>query len=232
MTAIAILLLLASLYVVINQTQTMFRVTIDPETFSEQLEKLIKANNIDRAIKLCNSVPNAFAAIWMKRLLVLADRPQELELAFQEVNLLAQRQIRRKNRGGLIENLILMVIWITMFATILVSSQYGWISTICIGVTILMNMLSSAIGLVMSQRLEQNILVAGRLKNLLLRKAGYIPPQHRPIPMTEAEVAQWREEMDAFNQEIMEARKTAADTRSAQEIYDEKAGVDGVLPKL
>jgi biopolymer transport protein ExbB len=51
-----------------------FRLNINAQVFMAQIQKLVLANNIDRAIKLCNSAPNAALARVIKAALTKANR--------------------------------------------------------------------------------------------------------------------------------------------------------------
>jgi biopolymer transport protein ExbB/TolQ len=66
----------------------VFRANINATAFMAQIQKLIMANNIDRAIKLCNAEPHAMLPKVVKAGLTRANRTEkELENAIQEVTL-------------------------------------------------------------------------------------------------------------------------------------------------
>ncbi|HAU65718.1 TPA: hypothetical protein DCW61_00035 [Candidatus Uhrbacteria bacterium] len=120
--------------------------------------------------------------------------------------------------------------WIVMLVTIVIY-DHDWFTTICIGGTVCCFLVTMLILNSFKKNLAEIMTYSLRLKNLLFNKAGYVPPQYRPVPMTETEIAQWRERMEQFNESIASAR-TAGETRPAHELYDEKADGDGVLPEL
>jgi biopolymer transport protein ExbB len=63
----------------------MFRFNINAHLFMAQVQKLILSNNIDRAIKLCNSAPNAALARVVKAGLTRCNRGQrEIARALEE----------------------------------------------------------------------------------------------------------------------------------------------------
>jgi biopolymer transport protein ExbB/TolQ len=63
----------------------MFRLSLDGRAFMAQVQKLILANNIDRAIKLCAAAPHAALARVVKAGLVRANRGQrEVARALEE----------------------------------------------------------------------------------------------------------------------------------------------------
>lgn len=63
----------------------MFRADINATAFMAQIQKLIMANNIDRAIKLCNAEPNAALPRVVKAGLTRANRTEkEIENAVEE----------------------------------------------------------------------------------------------------------------------------------------------------
>lgn len=76
-----------------------FQYNIHGRSFLEQAEKLILANNIDRAIKLCNSVPNALLPKVVKSGLLAAHKGRAavsaaLEEALLEYSPLIQKRVQ------------------------------------------------------------------------------------------------------------------------------------------
>ena len=66
----------------------VFRANINSTAFMAQIQKLIMANNIDRAIRLCNAEPNAALPRIVKAGLTRANRtPEEIENAIDEATL-------------------------------------------------------------------------------------------------------------------------------------------------
>ena len=232
MNIIAGFILLLNTATSIGITIGYLRTKIQIATFYEMIEKLVLANNIDRAIKLCNSVPDALAAKTMKRLLLLANRPHELELCFQEVLLEYSMGSYKKKvlTVELASNTVTLLSWIVMLVTIMIY-EHDWFTTICIGGTACCFLVTMSILNSLKQNLTEIMTYSLRLKNLLLNKAGYVPPQYRSVPMTETEITQWRERMEQFNESTASAR-AAGETRPAHRLYDEKADSNGVLPEL
>lgn len=65
-----------------------FRAHINATAFMAQIQKLIMANNIDRAIKICNAEPNAALARVVKAGLLRANGPKsDIETAVEEATL-------------------------------------------------------------------------------------------------------------------------------------------------
>lgn len=66
----------------------IFRANINATAFMAQIQKLIMANNIDRAIKLCNAEPHAALPKVVKAGLTRANRTEkEIEAAIEEATL-------------------------------------------------------------------------------------------------------------------------------------------------
>ena len=66
----------------------VFRANINSTAFMAQIQKLIMANNIDRAIKLCNAEPHAALPKVVKAGLTRANRTEkEIENAIDEATL-------------------------------------------------------------------------------------------------------------------------------------------------
>jgi biopolymer transport protein ExbB/TolQ len=75
----------------------VFRANINATAFMAQIQKLIMANNIDRAIKLCNAEPNAALPKVVKAGLTRANRTEkEIENAVDEATLEVVPQINKR----------------------------------------------------------------------------------------------------------------------------------------
>jgi biopolymer transport protein ExbB len=75
----------------------VFRANINATAFMAQIQKLIMANNIDRAIKLCNAEPNAALPKVVKAGLTRANRTEkEIENAIDEATLEVVPQINKR----------------------------------------------------------------------------------------------------------------------------------------
>ncbi len=74
-----------------------FRANINGTAFFSQIQKLIMANNIDRAIKLCNAEPNAALPRILKAALTRANRSEiEIQNAVDEAILEVFPQLTRR----------------------------------------------------------------------------------------------------------------------------------------
>jgi len=75
----------------------VFRANINATAFMAQIQKLIMANNIDRAIKLCNAEPHAALPRVVKGGLTRANRTEkEIENAIDEATLEVGPQINKR----------------------------------------------------------------------------------------------------------------------------------------
>ena len=72
MDVVSLLVLILSLGNLFYYMYQSRRLKLNTATVYEQIERLVLANNIDRAIRLCNSIPEALATRMMKMLLLLA----------------------------------------------------------------------------------------------------------------------------------------------------------------
>jgi biopolymer transport protein ExbB len=89
----------------------VFRANINATAFMAQIQKLIMANNIDRAIKLCNAEPHAMLPKVVKAGLTRANRTEkELENAITEVTLEIAPQVnKRTSYLGMLANVATLV---------------------------------------------------------------------------------------------------------------------------
>ena len=83
----------------------------------------------------------------------------------------------------------------------------------------------------MKQHINAIRFKATLLRTMLLSRANYIPSQYKPRKMTPEEIAEWRRNMDGFNEDVMRDRNRG-DQRPVEEIYEEKADDRGVLPPI
>lgn len=74
-----------------------FRYNINANTFMAQIQKLVMANNVDRAIKLCNVAPNAALPKVVKAALVRANKGElEINNAVEEATLEVVPQVTKR----------------------------------------------------------------------------------------------------------------------------------------
>ena len=74
-----------------------FRYNINATAFMAQIQKLVMANNIDRAVKLCNAAPSAALARVIKAGLMRANRPEaEIQSAIDEATLDVLPEVTRR----------------------------------------------------------------------------------------------------------------------------------------
>jgi len=75
-----------------------FRYNINGAAFMAQIQKLVMANNIDRAIKLCNAAPNAALARVIKAGLTRANKGEvEIQNAIEEASLEVVPQLTKRS---------------------------------------------------------------------------------------------------------------------------------------
>ena len=75
----------------------LFRFNINATQFWAQIQKLVMANNIDRAIKLCNAAPNAALARVLKAGLMRANKGEiEISNALSEAQLEVVPQVMKR----------------------------------------------------------------------------------------------------------------------------------------
>lgn len=84
-----------------------FRYNINAPAFMAQIQKLVMANNIDRAIKLCNAAPNAALARVIKAGLTRANKGEsEIQNAIEEASLEVVPELtKRSNSLGTLASL-------------------------------------------------------------------------------------------------------------------------------
>jgi len=202
-----------------------FQMNINTAAFMAQIQKLVMANNIDRAVKLCNAAPDAPLSKAAKVLLVRANRPYQYELAFQEALLVLRPPALRVTTGHSLAALLGFLSYITLgvgFAIFGLDANDGIV--IAMGATTILASLFTT-GVLQKLRIqltasEQYLL---KLRNLLYSRlsaygglgdspSGYVPPSLRPMEIGKANpdyVAEWRAWMEEFEAGFMRGRDAA-----------------------
>lgn len=95
-----------------------FRYNVNAPQLMAQVQKLVLANNVDRAIKLCNALPNASLPKVIKAALTRANRGElEIANALEEASVDALRGLQK--RTSLLPNLANMATLLGLLGTII-----------------------------------------------------------------------------------------------------------------
>lgn len=172
---------------------------INEMAFFAAIRKLIQANNVDRAIKLCNAEPNTWFAQSLKHMLTRANRIFELELSFHEALFVL--------RGHRVD-----MLWPSLGMVATTGLVYMVLATMPEGVTpmvewplegsepaIAILLAIGAWGIELSgnrhlQRCELHLVEARTL--LYNRKEKHPPMVDDMTDMTEEQIVLWRERME------------------------------------
>lgn len=229
-TASVVLALIVAAMVLNSVYVFALRWNINATAFLAQIQKLIMANNIDRAIKLCNAEPRALLPRAVKALLTRANRPYSLYLA-QEEALLELRTITHTHRSLGVVSLIFGLVVLGLLELILQTGLEGqvldtvkWSGIATAGMLLL--------GWLNQVRLVRHMthieMALTRTRNLLYARSNYKPPQYEPIEMTDEEIAQWRRSMD-----YVEGEAVKVGPGTAADLHDGMVNkTNGVLPPL
>lgn len=235
--AIAIFLAAFTLLGVLGGIAWNLKVKVNAPAFIAQIQKLVMANNIDRAIKLCNAAPNALLTQQVKSLLCRANRPQELHLVFEEaryaVNTLRAQTSHRTWLGYVIGFAGTLSLAAAVFV---VGPNYDQSLTgVFLGLYVLLTLV--VYGLLGSLRKHtyecDEALV--KVRNLLYRRNDVVPASHQPRPesvYSAEELAVWRESLEAFNETYTRRQNSGESVGTPQAEYDKQADNQGVLPPL
>lgn len=94
-----------------------FRLGINATTFMAQIQKLVLANNVDRAIKLCNASPRAALPRVIKAALTRANKSEvEIENALEEASVESLRELSK--RTSMLPNVANISTLLGLFGTV------------------------------------------------------------------------------------------------------------------
>lgn len=235
--ALTFAITMASLVVIglITAVVRRFTFVIDVGAFGKQVKLLLMANNVDRAIKLCNTIPRHPVCQAVKNLLIHANRIYSLELAYQEsVLFLKKGKALLRFRVG-----VFMLLWASIvgmaLSLIVLGPEKGpektWIY-ICMGVYVVGNLIVSGLTAGEASCIKKGLDLITEVRTALyLRNGEYLPPPLKPRKATPEEVTAWRNSMDGFETE-MKAKRTTGEKFDINDEYDKKAGDDGILPAI
>jgi len=201
------------------------RVIVNPVVVTAQIQKLVMARAIDRAVKLCNAAPNALYCQATLVLLLHANRTYRLELEFQN-GLFAMRSAKDRItkffwvfQWGLPSLAVLSMLTPEDPNPVLLYITAG-VFLLCVGLW---------------WKIYKGLSIAcdwlPRTRDLLLAREEYVPPQYRPRKMTKEQLEEWRKSMDSFEADMV-SRKGQGETLDVNEEHDKVVRKDGVLPPL
>ena len=195
--------------------------------FGAQIMKLVMANSIDKAIKLCNVAPEAPMARAAKAILTQANRPYSIELQYRAGDA-TLRLIIEKVRNWIVVPQLgtagLAIITLFMGPGHQENPAFLLIVVGLFGVCLyLWSKLDS------SFRIQQVWL--RKIRDTVLHRAEYVPPVYRVQKATPDDLQAWQDSMDKFEASVAE-RKEAGETFDTNDEYDRQARPDGVLPPL
>lgn len=231
-TGLALFLLVVMLISVGANFTLMARSGINVNAFMAQIQKLIMANNIDRAIKLCNAETNSTFSQSAKMLLTRANRVHTLELTYQEALLHVTRGSGSFHQIRLIVGVIELAIFGAFCGAIYAGGAGSIPIQICLAVSFLCLVLNL---LVSANRSTQNDDAASallKLRNLLYYRSEYTPPMYRPVRSTPEELVEQRKAMDAFNSEVESSRGRGEEVNTNEEFARRSDPATGLLPPV
>lgn len=206
-----------------------------PGPFANTIKKLILANNIDRAIKLCASSSPSILAQKTKALLCAANRPHRLELAFQEGS--AYFASKKLGRLASARALVGGGTSLTLLAGFIFSAPNP-LTLYCFSAVFLVvwSLAAVMLGQFGARMIESKECLMDIRNTLYVRGlangADYLPPSLRPREnYSQEELAAWQLSMNDFEKRMTERRKTDK-TFDIGEAYDAEADAAGVLPKI
>jgi len=204
---------------------------INAPAFMAQMQKLIMANNIDRAIKLCNASPGALLPQACKTLLCRANRPYSLNMLWHEVQLDVFKGVRTKHKWSLSTGAAAYLAMVLFMACSFVYVASG-AAAVVIGCSMVAVVVAHVARQGVGHRFMHHMIECRaetlRLRNLLYSRAKYTPPEDRELTkMTDDEVAAWRAGVLAVEDE---AEKVGPGT--ASDLYDDLADSDGKVMKV
>jgi hypothetical protein len=199
------IVLLHALPILLLTYRVLIRDNINTRAFYRQIKKLIRANNIDRAIKLCNAEPNAIAPRLFKSVLTRANRSVgERAMTAQGALCQADRKNLAKRYGYGAFLLYSATFLLATTAVVLPNGMHPWPLII-----VALNMLLGLYALNKSNRIVRDAgIYFDRIFMLLIVRQGTTLAQETPREeLSNEQVKAWREAMDEFTQYVKDLRE-------------------------
>lgn len=197
----------------------------------DQLTKLIRANNIDRAIRLCGSA-SLPALEGSKALLVRVHRPHSLNLVYHEELAKLRSLEERWNARAVLRAFLQLGGTVALLALLSAGARESAVVHWSIGITVVALLIANTANDRIRAYLRAVQVYLLRLRNTLYAAAEYVPPEDRPLrKMTAEELAVWRASMEALEREVADQKGQGEDVKAA-DVHDARVQPDGVLPPL
>ena len=234
MTIVTAIIAIIAILGMVMTVQLSRKYRVNAAAFTAQIQKLVMANSIDRAIRLCNAVQEAPLPSAVKSLLVRSNRPHELPLYYeQEYEGLTQKASEINNYKGwhgmaaLVGNLLL--VGILYFAT--PEADKGGTTTWLV-VYLSASILLSGLLTSLHHHLKGSRVYLHKVYIMLLNRQSYTPKSHEVRHLTRQEIEAWQASMDAFNVDYSTRKASGAPVEKVEDEYKANADDRGVLPPL
>lgn len=231
-SAIAVLLATLSLLIMVGALwYVRMRDGINVKAFGSQIQKLIVANNIDRAIRLCNAEPYATCPRWVKTLLTRANRPYSLEFLTHEI--WAEHQFLSTKRKFSWSSLLAVAVQLIFFAllytasmetsvdeynhqVVLASTGASTVVVICAAISFSSDLITRILHAFYRNYLGESLGLALEVRRYLYARRDYVPPTLMPPRKLTSE------EREAWRNDLTEIDKMALETDTPPEtLYDD-----------
>jgi hypothetical protein len=207
-----------------------FREKINARMFYLQIKKLIRANNIERAIKLCNVEPNAIMPRLFKVALCRANRNvDEVHLEAQKGILWTQTKDLSQRYGYGAFALFSLTFVLAEAAIVLPNGLHPWplIAVVIVALLGLNNLRRSKQVVANAQKYFARVLM------ILAARRRIVLVQSPREELTDEQIETWRKAMDEFTEYVKELRTRGPNFNSkalpAKKIYakvaDPKTGM-------
>ncbi|MBT5337704.1 hypothetical protein HOL46_00410 [Candidatus Falkowbacteria bacterium] len=174
----------------------MFVRNIDTEAFMAQIQKLIMANNLDRAIKLCNAAPNAVMTQLTKSVLICANQPHRLYLAYLQTTFKLNHEAKNLKKSPTRITIIILIYGLLVMGFVV--QPLGWTLGAVLGIIafVLLSLTSAFISARLVKTKKDKLYLFRLMDLLQYRMANYNTDESnegltfmQARPLTEDELA-------------------------------------------
>lgn len=207
------------------------RMGVKADELVKLVQKLLMANNTDRAIRLVSGVSDTSNfAKGVKAMLVQKHRPWAIELAYQEA-LAYYNNKRAPVFWGVVKELMHLGYMGLFAGMMVVGEKFTPGVLICLGIGVASYIGTGWAGYSFKGKSAKEQRWLLKFRNILYQSIEYVPPQYKPRRMTLEELEEQQQRVTVFEREMTAARLNNKDFDPKEE-FVKRVDESGMLPPI